>query len=312
MICSAMKIPLAVLFCGFLAASFLRSAVFEWEDKPRGDHVVALRLFVPDDVDKVRAIVVLTPGLDGDGRGMAGDSAWQAFAQKNQTALLACNFKGKDGGSYYKAEKWCGKAFLDGIKDLAKLSSHPEIANAPLAFWGHSAGGQFNYNFACWKPERTVAFIANKGGYYETDSKPMVRKVPGLWFCGDKDTAIRIKNITERYEDNRKRGALWALVMEPGVGHGIGRSKELGMVFLEEAINARLDSSGKLQAIDPRSGWLGDPEKKTVEKNASSNAGSKDTCWFPGEATAVLWQEIVSGPAASAPAPAESEPADGA
>jgi pimeloyl-ACP methyl ester carboxylesterase len=31
-----------------------------------------------------------------------------------------------------------------------------------------SAGGQFNYEFAAWKPDRVAAFVVNKGGIYYT------------------------------------------------------------------------------------------------------------------------------------------------
>jgi len=31
-----------------------------------------------------------------------------------------------------------------------------------------SAGGEFNYEFTAWMPERIVAFVANKGGVYYT------------------------------------------------------------------------------------------------------------------------------------------------
>lgn len=301
-----MKTSLRVIGLLLVLCTAVSAAVFDWEEKPKGDRVFALKLFVPDDVPKLRAVVVLVPGLDGDGRRMADDPAWQAFAAKNRCAILACSMKGSAGGSYYEAGNWSGKALLDGLKDLAKLSHHPELADAPLALWGHSAGGQFNFNFACWKPERTIAFVANKGAYYGTDVKPAVRKVPGIWFCGEKDTEIRIKNITERYQDGRTRGALWSLVMEPGTGHEVGKSKALGMVFLEDALAARLDSFDKLKPADPRAGWLGDMESKAVEKNTTSDAGPKSTSWFPGEATAQLWHQVVTG--AAAPAAPESVP----
>ncbi len=42
----------------------------------------------------------------------------------------------------------------------------PEIAQAPLLLWGMSAGGEFNYEFVAWKPERVAAFVVNKGGIY--------------------------------------------------------------------------------------------------------------------------------------------------
>ena len=166
----------------FFLAGSLHAAVYDREDPARGDRVAAFRLFVPDEVKTVRAVMVLVPGLDGDGRGMAGDPEWREFAARNSVALLAVFFRGR---YYYRAESWTGKALLKNLEGFAAQSAHPELMDAPLAFWGHSAGGQFNYNFACFRPERTLAFVANKGANYEAQPDGRVRAVPGLWITGD-------------------------------------------------------------------------------------------------------------------------------
>ena len=57
----------------------------------------------------LRGVLVLVPGSNGDGRAMAQDTVWQAFAVKNQLAITAnspdvgearetmsVNYKGKD------------------------------------------------------------------------------------------------------------------------------------------------------------------------------------------------------------------------
>ena len=49
------------------------------------------------------------------------------------------------------------------IAKFSARSLHPEVASAPLLLWGMSAGGEFNYEFTVWKPERVAAFIVNKG-----------------------------------------------------------------------------------------------------------------------------------------------------
>ena len=61
----------------------------------------------------------------------------------------------------------------------------PKLADAPLLLWGMSAGGEFNYEFAAWKPERVVAFVVNKGNVYYTGlASDAARRVPGLLFTG--------------------------------------------------------------------------------------------------------------------------------
>ena len=40
------------------------------------------RLWYPDDLATIRALVVLVPGSNDDGRAQADDAAWQDFARK--------------------------------------------------------------------------------------------------------------------------------------------------------------------------------------------------------------------------------------
>ena len=88
-------------------------------------------------------------------------------------------------------------AFLDALGAFADKSHHPEIATAPLLLWGMSAGGEFNYEFVAWKPERVVAFVVNKGGIYYTALAPKAaRDVPGVLFVGGKDLESRTSTIT--------------------------------------------------------------------------------------------------------------------
>lgn len=274
------------------ATGALTAAVYDREEKPTGDRVAAFRLFVPDEVKSVRAVIVLMPGFEGDGRAMAADPEWCAFAAKHDVALLACFFKGRD---YYQVRLWAGGVLLDNLEKLATDSAHPELAAAPLAFWGHSAGGQFNYNFACFKPARTLAFVANKGAYYEAPSNVEVRTVPALWITGADDTELRVNNITSLYATNRRFGALWALIIEPGVGHEVATSKQLGLAFLADALALRLDAGGRLVPADAAKGWLGDLRTAEIEKAPVSPEDHRAQVWLPGEATARLWVKVVLG-----------------
>jgi poly(3-hydroxybutyrate) depolymerase len=53
------------------------------------------RLWVPDVAGPLRAIVVLVPGSNGEGRRMADDTLWQSFATRNRTAIVATRFTDK-------------------------------------------------------------------------------------------------------------------------------------------------------------------------------------------------------------------------
>ncbi|HEY8965570.1 MAG TPA: alpha/beta hydrolase [Candidatus Methylacidiphilales bacterium] len=246
----------------------------------------------------LRAVLVLVPGANGDGRGMAGDKAWQDFARKYRMAVVACFMQGTDGGgpAYHAASRGTGALLLRVLRDFAAKSGRPEVETAPLVMWGHSAGGQFDYNFALWKPERVAAFVVNKGGYYEKmpQTGPF-REVPALFFMGEKDADYRVKAIGELWKEGRSRGAPWALAVEPGAAHEPSWTAAAARIFFDDVLPLRLpeDGSTKLKPIAEADGWTGDLTSHEVKRGATS--ADRGAAWLPGEASAGMWKRFVSG-----------------
>src|SRR6185436_16501991 len=204
------------------------------------------RLWLPKDLGQIRAIAVLLTGSNGDGRPQVDDPVWQAFASRHGLALVGCRLTDKPHDQsfieeYVNVSLGSGQALLDALDSLAKRSKHPELATAPLLLWGMSAGGQFNYEFVAWKPERVLAFVVNKGGiYYSALLSQAARNVPGILFIGGKDLEFRTNTITGLFAVNRRGGALWALAEEPSAAHIVGRSRDVAIVFFEDALPLRL------------------------------------------------------------------------
>lgn len=258
------------------------------------------RFWLPANAAPVRAVLVLVPGSNGDGRAMAEDTVWQAFAQRNKLAIVACRFTDKPHDQnfiedYANVAHGSGQALLDAIGRFASRASHPEMANAPLVFWGMSAGGQFNYEFAAWKPERVAAFVVNKGGiYYTALTSRATRDVPALLFIGGKDLDSRINIITGLFSLNRRGGALWALAEEPGVAHVVGRSRDMAIIFFEDVLPMRLGTTAEtpLRSLDEKSGFLGDVKTKDVRAESADPKGATNAAWFPTERVARAWHAL--------------------
>lgn len=252
------------------------------------------RFWTPPGAATLRGTMVLVPGSNGDGRAMAEDSVWRAFATRQRLALLACRFTDKphEQGfieNYVNVSQGSGQALLDALTRLATRSSHPEVITAPLLFWGMSAGGQFDYEFAAWKPERVLAFVVNKGGIYYTALTPRAtREIPALLFIGGKDLESRINTITGLFDLNRRGGALWALVPEPNAAHVVGRSRDMSILFFDDVIPLRLGEGG-LRALSERGGFLGDAHLDSVRPAASGPAPNYPTSWLPTERVARAW-----------------------
>jgi poly(3-hydroxybutyrate) depolymerase len=298
-------VALAAVAClaGGAAAQAREGLVFDETIPPGANFEKAnFRLWMPAQPGAVRAVVVLVPGSNGDGRPEATQPAWQEFAARERVALVACQFTDKphDQGfieDYANASKGSGQALLDALSALAARAKRPEVATAPLLLWGMSAGGQFNYEFVAWKPERVLGFVVNKGGIYYTALAPRAsRSVPGILFTGEKDLWSRIDVIAGLFAVNRRAGALWALAQEPGAAHVVGRSREVAMVFFEDLLVLRLGGAGASGAPRPlaeKDGFLGDLTSKTI-RPAAAGAGTGPTAWLPTERVARAWQAMVT------------------
>src|SRR4051812_5895146 len=273
------------------------------ETRPPGENFdkAEFRLWTPPGTSALRAIVVLVPGSNGDGRPMLEDSVWQAFATAHHTALLGVRFTDKPHEQsfiedYVNVARGSGQALLDAVTALASKSGHAEIANAPFYMWGMSAGGQFDYEFTAWKPERVAAFVVNKGGiYYTALTSRAAREVPGLLFIGGKDLESRINTITGLFDLNRRGAALWALTEEPSVGHAVARSKELGAMFFEDVMALRMsEGSNDLKALTEKDGFIGDLHAKTFAPSADGKVPNTPTAWLPTLRMAKAWRAVVT------------------
>jgi hypothetical protein len=266
------------------------------------------RLWYPDESKFIGGIIVLMPGSNGDGRSSVEDSLWQVIASKHNFALLGCYFTDHqhpfmDIENYVNVKEGSGQALLDVISVFANKSARPEIEFAPLVFWGHSAGGEFNYEFACWKPERVIAFVVNKGGFYYTAVAPCeARDVPGLFFTGEKDLDARNLIVKGLFSMNRRAGALWAYAEEPAAGHEVGKTMKLASVFFDEVIPLRLsemlrtgNQKTKLSSLSPVTGYIGDFKMKTLFSYADGVKLNYPASWLVSQKFAGCWLSFIKG-----------------
>ncbi len=290
-------------FCVLCGGVTARAASFD-ESVPSGANFdkADFRLWLPDSAGPVRALAILVPGSNGDGRGQVDDPFWQDFAAKHHVGLVGVRLTDKPHDRmfiehYVDVSKGSGQALLDALASLANKSHRPEIAAAPLLLWGMSAGGEFNYEFAAWKPERVIAFVVNKGNvYYTALASDAARQVPGILFTGEKDLAFRVDAIAGLFAINRRAGALWAYAQEPGVGHEVAHSREFAAVLFDEMLNARVADDGRLRPVEERAGFYGDAKSQTVSPAADAKPPSNyPVSWLPTARVARAWQSVIAG-----------------
>jgi dienelactone hydrolase len=202
---------------------------------------------------------------------------------------------------YANAKKGSGAALLKALRKVGNKKKHPELSNAPLLLWGQSAGGEFNFEFASWKPERVIAFIVNKGGYYYTALAPLqARNVPGLFFTGENDLISRKDIVKGIFSMNRKAGAFWSFVQEPGAEHEVGNTRNLAVAFFDAIMPLRLQVSVKnknkpfnIRGITAYSGYNGNNETFNIIPNIIGFNNDNPTSWLPTLKFANEWKKFI-------------------
>lgn len=263
----------------------------------------SFRLWLPEGSESIRAVLVLVPGSNGDGRDQVATKLWQKLAQDQGLALVGLYMTDQPHDDmfiehYVDVASGSGDALLQALTELGSMSGHPEINTAPLLLWGMSAGGEFNYEFALWKPERVAAFVVNKGGiYYSALASKTARGVPGLFFIGNEDMAFRNDIIRGVFSINRRAGALWALVEQPGVAHAVAGSDQIAAQYFEDVLGLRMGDRrdpAELQTLTLHDGWYCDPTPMTCEEVAGVTSPKTPVSWLPAKSSAAVWRQANS------------------
>jgi hypothetical protein len=260
------------------------------------------RLWLPHDTP-VAAATVLIPGSNEDGRPMVSDITWQQFARRNRVALVGCRFLDRPHEpsfieEYVNAPQGSGAALLEALDAFSTILARSDLARVPLLLWGMSAGGEFNYEFVGWMPDRVLAFVVNKGGVYYSALLPEVsRRVPGLLFIGEKDLVFRNEIIRGLFAVNRRAGALWALTPEPEVGHAVGSSFDAGQIFFQQVLLMRVVAAGinaEIVDLSEISGFVCDLETFNTYPAGVEAPADRLTSWVPDAKVASVWRSIVT------------------
>lgn len=101
------------------------------------------------------------------------------------------------GSQNWDTSKGCQERFEKIMNGFARGTEHPEIADAPVIPFGHSAQATFPWNFAAWNPKRTLCIISFHGdaprtnlcGYgrenIEWGRNRNIDSIPGLMIEGE-------------------------------------------------------------------------------------------------------------------------------
>lgn len=253
---------------------------------------------VPEGIEDFRAILVIVPGRNADGRPYKDWTVFNYFAGVERVAIVSCYFYGDEEDELY-FRTWYGsdQVLIDAISNLSDLAGRPELKNLPLLFWGHSAGGMYGFSFTARHPERVAACAPVRSAEFSTDPDLNFRYVPIMFSLGENDDPTWNASCVSIWGINRKLGAQWAYAIEPFSGHDIGNCTTLTMPFFSNVLRLRVGDSinhySEMTRINETDGWLGDPEELTISRYDLYEGEVSEACWFPDSSTAVEWFEYV-------------------
>ena len=252
---------------------------------------------------------------------------WAEFLTKQDFAILSYDVESVDEAAdptkiddFVFADKGSGRALESALGNFANKLKKPELTALPIAIYGSErTGAAFAYSFLHYKPEKVLAAVICKGGFYDSAPRPETVKVPVLFLWGE-----YCKNHELWASANHAESVLAkAAPLKPNWTNGRefrGNSdlnpelEFFGKQYLLEMIRMRLpgktgagaaDSDGDganaagaslLAGIDRSRGYRGNVETAEVLKLTDPEAawGEEET-FLPSEAVSNLWKKFVMG-----------------
>jgi len=283
---------------------------------------VKYTIWIPPKVGKLRGIIVHQHGC-GEGScksGLTGawDLHWQALAKKYDCALMSPSYEQPQKAD---CQLWCDPrngsdaAFRKALKDLGKMSGHPELTEIPWALWGHSGGGHWAGGMTMLHPEKVAATWLRSGvpllkanldrpqikAYNEIPSA--VLKVPIMCNPGTKEGVTdkkgrfaRVWPANETYLTMmRGKGALVGVAIDPLTAHECGNSRYMAINWLDSCLSLRLpdSSGGKLKEMPTDQAYLAPFLAKKAVPEAKFKGDKSKASWLHNKSVAEAWEHFV-------------------
>ena len=227
-----------------------------------------------------RAVLVLAPGYNGDGKTFLTETNWTAFARRQNWALVAVSFSSpvdllKKNEGYYAAGKESGKMLFSALDKAG-------IGGLPLFLFGFSGGARFVSSFAINFP----APVAGWAAHAPCDSEEEIHAggPPGIVACGADD--FRLGASLSRFQRHRKQDWPVTWIEIPGNAHARSPAFEdfVRAWFAAEVSRRKNRSTGV---------WC-DLGNGLLIKEGDSISTKVNRAWFPNEDIYRKWKAIVS------------------
>jgi hypothetical protein len=191
-------------------------------------------------------------------------------------------------------------ALFAAIGSFAGLSGHPEIADAPVLLFGLSGGGPEAAGLVSRHPEHAIGLLERVPVSVTNLTAPPALAVPTFVMQAELDEEVNNTQVQTTFSANRSRGGLWALAVEPGVGHHVatGRGNAAATGWISIALTLRLPATpgDPLITLDEPSGWLGNQTTLEIAPWADYAGDRTAASWLLSQSAATSWQGLGTVP----------------
>ena len=260
--------------------TLLRAAPIEKASFPVSGDIESADIYYFPAQEPVKAVLVLCPGDNGNGRKLLEMAEWSDYANSNHVGLVGLSFVSKlqdlnaDRG-YYRVEKQSGRMVLDAVDKV--FGPHK-----PLLMYGFSGGAHFTSNFVTWSPHRVLAWCAYSAAWWDTPAKAGVPSPPGIIACGQLDTTRKDESY-KYFKTCRVNGQRVTWICLPETGHELSLPLEnLVRSYFHEILVNTNNLSGLWYDVDKR---------QPVEVETAASWPTLYS-WLPSENVAREWQSL--------------------
>ncbi|HST59340.1 MAG TPA: carboxypeptidase-like regulatory domain-containing protein, partial [Longimicrobium sp.] len=269
--------------------------------------------YLPTGVAEYKAAIVFLPGLRDPVTGNSLDSRalvrgtselqcsiWCLAGERTHVRTRALELAGGNvalvGATTLVDDPASYGTLLQALSDFGTQSLHPELANIPIFFVGHSMGGCTAYGFTRVHGARVAGFLTMKGACHNTGPALAAGDVPGYLLIGGVDELYRRENITAVFEAGRAAGAPWAVSIDP-YDHRPIADFDLMFHWIDAVLAARLPltAGGPLRPMTETAGWLGNRSTGAISTYACYSSTRSSASWLPSRTTALNWQRMAGG-----------------
>lgn len=281
MITSLTLVHALAVYCFILSpACWLRGEVVTWRTEPPGG-LSKTELHFETDFHAKQGVLILCPGLNGDGKILLDDRPWRIFAKDHGLGLVSISFAsppallyGNPARGYYYPEQGSGEVLLRGLKEHYGR-------DLKILFYGFSAGAQFGSRFVELYPDRILSWAAYSASFWRPPMSANRSTAPGIVACGEFD-AERYGPSFAYFQQGRRMDARWTWVSIGNVGHmRHKRFEEFVRAYFAAVLDGEFDHAQ----------WL-DAETKHPTSEDERILNPALSAWLPTPEVADLWLKL--------------------